>query len=556
MLLTGMSTIKLIARPYQEKLEADIYSAWDSGARVALAVLPTGGGKTFVFTSVLAKHAGYSCAIAHRKEIVGQISLALNKRGVQHFVIAPEKTVKWIISLHMAEHGISYYKANSRCAVAGVDTLLSKKQRYGLDAFCKRVSLWVMDEGHHVIRGNKWGKAIAKFPSTARGLLVTATPERTDGKGLGSRADGVVDTLVLGPGMRELISGGYLTDYRVFAPPKSVDMTGVSIGSTGDYSQPQMIKRVRGSKIVGDVVEHYLRIAPGKTGITFATDIKTATEITAKFNAVGVPSAVISAKTPDEIRADCFKRLQNGSLLQIVNVDICGEGVDLPAVEVVSFARPTESFVLHCQQFGRVLRLMAGKLHAIIIDHVGNVLRHGLPDAPRRWSLDARDRKSNTRNPDMIPLKSCSVCTGVYEAFHRVCPYCGAAPVIADRSKPEFVDGDLTELDASTLAEMRGEIARIDEPPSAVRSRMNHAGAPAIAAAGASKQHRLRQEAQEVLRGEIAMWAGYQRYMGREDSESYKRFYWRFGVDVMSAQALGKPEAEKLTKEIKEVLDV
>lgn len=135
MVLTIMSTRILTARPYQEKLDREIVEAWDGGARNVISILPTGGGKTFLFTGILAREQGYTCAIAHRKELIGQMSLALNKRGVHHFAIAPEKTINWIIAQHMAEHGVSYYQPNSRCAVAGVDTLMSKKQRVWLDAF-------------------------------------------------------------------------------------------------------------------------------------------------------------------------------------------------------------------------------------------------------------------------------------------------------------------------------------------------------------------------------------------------------------------------------------
>ena len=233
--------------------------------------------------------------------------------------------------------------------------------------------------------------AAALFPNS-RGLLVTANTERADGKGLGRHADGLADTLVEGPGMRDLINQGYLSDYRIFAPPSDLNLDGVEIGSTGDFKQNQLKLRIKKSHVVGDVVEHYKRLANGKQGITFATDVETATEIAAQFNAAGVPAEAVSAKTPDRLRVEISRRFERGEIKQLVNVDLFGEGYDVPAVEVVSMARPTESFNLFCQQFGRSLRILEGKTGAIIIDHVGNVMRHGLPDAYQAWTLDRREK--------------------------------------------------------------------------------------------------------------------------------------------------------------------
>ena len=112
------------------------------------------------------------------------------------------------------------------------------------------------------------------------------------------------------------------------------------------------------------------------------------------------------------------------------------------------------------------------------------------------------------------------------------------------------MDGDLEELDAETLKKMRGEIKRVDAPVNMIYSRFTRGGMQPLAAAGASKKHRQRQEAQSRLREAIAWWAGYQRAEGRTDSQSYRLFYFKFGIDVMSAQALGRPAAEALMERV------
>lgn len=555
-------------RPYQADLERDIYSAWDSGSRHVLGVLPTGGGKTVTFANVIHAFDGPSCAIAHRQELVTQISVALAREGVKHQIIGPQAVHKQAVNLHMGELGRNYVDASARVAVAGVDTL--PRRAASLSRWLKSVGLWVQDEAHHLLRENKWGKAADLFPN-AKGLGVTATPIRADGKGLGSHADGLFDTMVEGPTMRELIDGGYLTDYRIFAPPSDFSMAGEEAGKSGDWSNKQMRRAASKSHVVGDVVKHYLRIAPGKLGITFAPDVETAGEIAEQFKAAGVPAAMVHGGTPDAERIDVLKRSARRELLQLVNVDLFGEGVDLPAVEVVSFARPTQSFALFCQQFGRALRLMISKVlsgawdtytpeqrrafladcekpYAIIIDHVGNVQRHGLPDAARQWSLDRRERRGGSGASDAIPTRSCPECTAVYERVYNRCPFCGYMPEPVARSGPEFVDGDLAELDPETLREMRGEIARIDGPVQYPTS----LGGPARARL--HRVHTERQQVQAALRESIAWWAGYQRAKGREDSESYRRFYFAFGVDVLSAQALNGRDALALAEQINEYL--
>lgn len=554
-------------RRYQKNLKSDIYNAWDGGAENVLAVLPTGGGKTRTFSDIILDKDQPSCAIAHRQELVGQISTALAQNGVRHRVIGPPKVTKLCVNLHMEELGRSYVDPNSWHAVAGVDTLVRRGNE--LESWLKQVTLGVGDEFHHFLTANKWGRAVEMFPR-AKWLGVTATPCRADGKGLGRHADGIIDEMVQGPTMRELIDMGYLTDYRIFTPPSDFHRPSI-VGTSGDYTRDGMRKAAKESHIVGDVVEHYLRIAPGKLGVTFVPDLDTAAEVAAQFNANGVPAAVVSGETPDEDRVRLLREFKNKKLLQLVNVDLFGEGFDLPAIEVISFARPTESLSLYIQQFGRVLRLMlaanlypiweslspsqrkayiaAGtKPHGIIIDHVGNVERHRLPDAHREWTLDRRDRRSSSANRDGIPpMWTCRECTASWEKIYKSCLSCGAPmPEPSARSGPEFVDGDLIELDPFILEKMRGEIARIDMHPEEYRVELSRRHVPIVGQMAHVKRHAERQQAQVQLRDSLAWWGGYQRALGRDDSESYRRFYFQFGVDVLTAQTLNTNDAYEL----------
>lgn len=535
------------ARYYQQALIDDVMSFWARGGRNCLGVLPTGGGKTFVFSRIASLVGMAVCAIAHRGELVAQISTALAREGVRHRIVGPAALARQCTAAHLDELKRDFVEPNARIVVAGVDTLIKTSPS---EAWLQQIGLWIQDEAHHVLQDNKWGKAAKLFPN-ARGLGVTATPIRADGKGLGKHADGLFEEMFVGPTMRELIDQGYLTDYKIYAPPNDLDLSSVAISAGGDFNHDQVAAARKKSRITGDVVQHYLRLARGKRGVTFDTDVESATKTAQAFRDAGVPAEVVHGGTPAAIRADVLRRFARGEILQLVNVDLFGEGFDLPAIEVVSFARPTMSFALFAQQFGRALRILAGKAWAIIIDHVGNTLRHGLPDAARVWSLDRRERRGSSRPNDVIPTRVCLnvSCNGVYERVHASCPYCGHTPVPAGRSSPELVDGDLTELDAETLRRMRGDVQKLDGMP------FYPANASAEIRGAISKNHFIRQRSQAVLRETIATWAGWQRSLGRDDQESYRRFFFHFGVDVLGAQALRSAEAEALAARIQAQLD-
>ncbi len=536
----------LILRDYQHDLKHGIYSAWQAGARNVLGVLPCGGGKTAIFSNIIAEHTCATVAIAHRSELVSQMSVALARNGVRHRVIGPPTLVRNVVQCHMMTVGVSYYDANARCAVASVQTLVNRDES---DGWFRNVGLWVTDEVHHLLTDNQWGEAVAMFPN-ARGLGVTATPVRADGKGLGRHADGVIDSMVVGPDMRWLIDSGFLSEYRIFAPPSDLDLSNVTVTASGDFSPEPLRAAVHRSHIHGDVVAHYLRVTPGKLGVTFAVDIESATELAAAYRAAGVPAEVLTGKTPANIRYRLLGMFARGEIKQLCTVDIVSEGFDLPSVEVCSMARPTQSYGLYVQQFGRAIRPLEGKDTAYILDHVGNVLRHGLPDAPRVWSLDRRERRSRSTGEATVMIRICPACTGAYERFRDSCPYCGHKPEPVGRGAPEQVEGSLVQLTPEVLARLRGQIAHSEE------LRIPYNATPEIEGA-LRKRHRERMAAQVALREVMAQWGGMQTARGLTLSEAQRLFYLTFdGIDVATAQTLGAREATELMTRIKNGISI
>jgi len=565
-------TIQL--RPYQLELKASVYKHWAAGLPNVLMRLDTGGGKTAILADIVSEHVGASCVIAHRHELVSQLSLMLARYGVRHNIIASAGNCRAIADLHVKETGRNYYDPSAPCAVASVDTLVKRKD---LAVWAAQVTLAIVDEGHHVVLDNKWHRALQLFTSKhLRVLLPTATPKRADGKGLGRAplADGVADVMVEGPLMRWLIEQGYLTDYAppICAESHLTDALGKP-GDSGDWSTVQLRAAVEasGNQIVGDVVKTYLKHAAGKLAIVFASDVKTATEMLQAYRAAGIAAELITGETDPGVRRHIIHQFEARKVHVLIAVDIVSEGFDLPAIECVIFARTTASLAIFMQQFGRVLRpiyaagfdlaTQAGRLAAIaasckpvalVIDHVGNFMRHRPPDRAREWTLERTGRRSNGPS-EAIPMRAClnPECAHPYERIHYECPYCGTpAPPPADRSSPAMVDGDMVMMDAEVLAALRGEVDAISVTLDEYRHKLAASGLPQRFILANAKHHHAKLQAQEALYSVMAWWGGMRKAEGLDDRQMQRLFFLRFGVDVLTARTLKPDDAEELMGKI------
>jgi DNA repair protein RadD len=569
-------------RDYQGLEQSQVFQAYHEGAIVVMPTMATGGGKTTLYVDSAVKFNCPAVAIAHRQELVSQGALAFNRERVPHGLIAQKKVIQQIIALEHEEHGYSCYSARAPVRVAGVDTLKNHDPK---DRWLAQVGFGVIDEGHHVLRINKWGKELGKFPN-ARWMLPTAHAVRADNKGLGRlKGDGFVDRLVIGPYGRQLIDRGYLTDYRIICAKADIDFDSLEVGPSGDVSMPKLRALTHTSNtIVGNSAKLYMEYAAGKLGVTFVVDKEEATKTQAEFQKYGVPCGIITDDTPTTVRSALMKKFKARQILMLISVDCLGEGVDVPAIEVVIMARRTASWQLMCQQFGRGLRVMvdeayaklwdqysdlerlaiianSNKPKAIVIDLVGNIIWHakfrGLPDSRQEYSLEAGER--NARKSDAIPLRTCLECKQPYPSYLLKCPnpdpkkgnaICGAVPLPAGRATPEMVEGDVIELDPTVIRALLGEASRIMGPfipNDYVAGFINTANL---------RRHHDAYSAQIALRHTMMIWGGWQKHLGLADREAHKLFYIRFGVDVLSAQAYPKSKAEELEARIRAELDL
>jgi len=322
--------MKIILRPDQQQVKNDIYIEWSKGHRNIVAVMPTGSGKSILVSDIILDGYGQNLAqavIAHRNELVSQMSIHIANRGIPHRIIGANETVSQITRLHRETfNGRSFINPSAKTAVVGVDTLIARRET--LADWAAQIDRWVVDEQHHLLRPpNKWGKAVEMF-TNAHGLGVTATPERPDGQGLGAHADGVAHSMVQGLSMRELINIGALCDYEIVCPTSDIEVNDDDVTAGGDYSPKKLKAAAKGSHIVGDVVKAYQRYASGKQAICFATDVETSGKIAAQFNEAGIRAASLSAETPSAVREKYNKEFISGKLLILVNVDLFDEGYD------------------------------------------------------------------------------------------------------------------------------------------------------------------------------------------------------------------------------------
>jgi DNA repair protein RadD len=411
----------MILRPYQEKGIADIRALFMQGKRRICYAAPTGSGKTVLFCHAAKKvieHGQRAVVHVHRQELVEQTCKALAAEGIPCGIIAagyPENT-------------------DAPMQVAMVQTLVRRLDRL------RDISLSIIDECHHVL-ASTWLK-IANATPRARVLGATATPERLDGKGLGA----VFDALVLGPAVQELIVGGWLAPFVVYAPERMVNLKGARTVAS-DYALGDLARRMNTEVVLADALVEYRKHLQGRTAIAFCVTIEHSLTTARFFRAAGIRAEHLDGDTPSAGRRDIIARLGAGETEIVCNCGIISEGLDVPSVGGVILLRPTKSLALYLQQIGRALRPAPDKTRAIILDHSGNVFKHGLPDLAHAWSLDGRPKQ---RGKDLV--RRCPECGALISIAVRTCPECGA-----DLRRPKIVPvaapDPLIELDPATAHE-------------------------------------------------------------------------------------------------------
>jgi DNA repair protein RadD len=396
-------------RPYQTAAIASLTTAVESGRKRVILRAPTGSGKTRIAREIVDRCVASGASvvfIAPRTEIIQQTSEELTSAEIKHEILQAN---------HPPPHSVY---------VASISTLTRRTIAPPTVCF--------IDEAHLYLDMAK--KVVEKFPDS---LLIglTATPTRLDGHGLGEIYEEIIPTAETA----DLIALRFLVPHQTFAP-STPDLAGVKT-TAGDYNKKALAFAMDRARIVGDVVEHWKRLANGLSTIVYAVSVEASQKLALAFRENGVNAEHVDAETPPKERKDIVDRLRDGRLTVACNVELFTYGLDVPRVSCISMARPTKSLALHLQMTGRGLRPFDGKEKLLILDHAGNTHRHGFPDTVHEWTLEGVDKQKGKRPPS---LRTCTQCFAIYSATLKACPLCGAIapykPRVVEERKGQLVE--------------------------------------------------------------------------------------------------------------------
>ncbi len=382
-------------RPYQLSVIDALRVRLAAGKRRLVLNCPTGGGKTVIAAELIRAAVAKGTRVvflAHRKELIDQTVDKLARFGVQAGVImASDRRRDDFLPVQV-------------CSTPTLARRLGKLPPAGL---------LIYDEVHHAASETSRKILDAYGPIPVIGL--TATPWRSDRLGL---AD-IFEDQVLAATVAELMEQGALVRYDAFAYD-APDLHAVRV-TAGDYNQKDLALACNTEVLVGGIVREYLEHAAGRRGIVFPVNVEHSETLVGEFRSMGVCAEHVDANTPKLERERILRGLATGAVTVVSSVGVLTEGFDCPAAEVCILARPTKSLSLHLQMIGRVLRPAEGKAKALIHDHAGNLLRHGLPDDERDYSLTATPKR-------VKELHTCPACCVVFGKLRdgRWCPHCGA----------------------------------------------------------------------------------------------------------------------------------
>lgn len=431
--------------PFQEEIISDIRANLKIGKKRALVVSPTGSGKTVMFAHIIsstlerARAKGINRRLAilvHRQELVEQVSLTLGSVGVEHSIKGNTALIARVNGLH-AKQGRLFILNPGAC----VQLSTIQKVSRNADDFCAYPpDIIIIDEAHHAV-SSTYAKIMERCPQSVV-LGVTATPLRLDGKGLRSAG---FEVMVQGKSIEELVAMGYLCPPKIYSWKVS-GLEGVK-HRMGDFDKGQLDKLMSKSTLVGSAIEHYKRFADEKQAIVFCVSVEHAKQTALQFEEAGYSASVLHGSMKTGERGATVDGFKNKSIRILTSCDLVNEGFDVPAIECAIFLRPTESLALYLQQVGRALRVMEGKKEAIILDHAGNVLRHGHPYQERIWSLDGFTNKADRKKEkDRITIAQCDSCRAWFNGKRGdECPHCQHKALVIS-AKIDEVGGELSVL--------------------------------------------------------------------------------------------------------------
>ena len=435
--------MKISLRPYQQNFINAVRGEFLKGNKRVVGVAPCGAGKT-IMTGWMIREAlnrgKRSIFFVHRRELITQTAKTFLDLGISFGIIS--SGAKMLLDRPVQ--------------IASVQTLArrlvdndGKPNQFVINAL--NPSLLICDECHHIL-ANTYKKVLDAFPNSYL-LGVTATPLRMGGITLSDSFDSLVESL----SVNELIKLGNLTKFQYFAPESSLDLSKVKIIG-GDYNERQLESLLVDKSIIGGIVENYRELADGKSAICYCVNVNHSMTVADAFNHAGITAAHCDGETSPRVRDKLVNDFRRGNIQVLCNAELFGEGFDVPHCQAVILARPTQSLTLFIQQAMRPLRPDPDDPDkvAVIIDHVQNYVRHGLPNDDREWSLIPNVKKK-IKCPDcgqmIIPIEKIVRGNGK-KSTRKFCPKCGymfekGEALGFGGRHAEHVDGNLVEVKVS-----------------------------------------------------------------------------------------------------------
>jgi len=405
-------------RTYQSDAIASLRAHVVGGKRRILLTVPTGGGKTLTAAELIRMSLSFGnrvLFVVHLRELVYQTVRALARCGITHVGVMRGDDDR--------------VDESAPVQVASIQTL-ARRSRPAADVI-------LLDEAHRSLAEGYATNIWEAYPEAVI-IGLTATPCRGDGRPLGER----YEELVIGATYSQLIAGGFVADPIVYAPRVEVDTSRLRTVA-GDWDAEQVEEMMTG--LAGEIVPTWLEHAGGRSTIVFASGIRHSRDIVARFTAAGVVAEHLDGETPGDERAAILERLASGVTTVVSNCAVLTEGFDSPGVRCAVIARPTLSLVLHMQTAGRALR--PGPVQPVIIDHAGNVGRHGLPHEDRVWSIHGPAKRVAAKNP----YTTCKQCFAYILAAASSCPHCGHVKPVQERELPVEAPAVIERVTASVL---------------------------------------------------------------------------------------------------------
>jgi len=421
--------------PHQQQALEDLRSALKEGHCRIMLQAATGYGKTILACAIVERALERGNRIAFMAPYTTLINQTYDK-------FVREGIERSDIGVMQADHELSY--ASRPVQVVSVDTLRARvKKQHKEDLKHNDLApipypKWdvvIIDEAH---RKQKFVQQWMSDRPEQVFIGLSATPWS---KGLGLYYSALIKSV----GMEELIESGFLSSYRVFCP-SAPDLSGVKVSSTGEYKEDELAVTMSEDKLVGEIVDNYVRNGKGEPAICFATNRLHADTLSKKFEAAGVVAAYVDGFTSREDRDDIFSKFSKGDIQMIVNVGVLVAGFD-GDVRCLILARPVRSAILHVQMIGRALRPAEGKEHALIFDHASNFFRLGFPEQCGLDRLDTTDsgyvEAKAIGEPDPKECKKCGMLRTPGQKS-LACLGCGHIPDPTSQLKEK--SGDLVEV--------------------------------------------------------------------------------------------------------------